>query len=86
MALYALTKIGVRNTITGQQIPSDRHNLDWQMYQNWLDIGNIPDAQPDLSHTIDQEWDLQSDWIKAMAQELGLNLVALKARVTINRK
>ena len=86
MALYELTKTGVRNTITNQWIPDDLRNKDWKLYQSWLDLGNLVDPQPPvILPTIDQEWDGQSEWLKALVQESGTNLVALKARVTANR-
>lgn len=86
MALYELTKQGVRNTITNQYIPDDTRNREWRLYQDWLDLGNVADPQPPvISPTIDQEYDQQSEWLKALVQESGVNLVALKARVTANR-
>ena len=86
MALYQLTRWGVRNTITNQIIPDDTRNRDWRVYQSWLDLGNVVDSQlPVILPTIDQEWDHQSEWLKALVQELGVNLVALKARVITNR-
>ena len=86
MALYELTKTGVRNTVTKSNIPDDRHNRHWQEYQAWLDLGNLPDPQPPIiSPTIDEEYDGQSEWLKALVQESGVNLVALKARVQANR-
>ena len=84
MALYELTPYGVRNTISLQDVPDDRHNRDWKMYQDWLDLGNLPDPHPILP-TIDQEWDSQNEWLKALAQELGVSHEALKARVIANK-
>jgi hypothetical protein len=86
MALYELTKDGVRNTVTNQIIPDDNRNRHWKLYQSWLDLGNTPDPQPPvISPTIDDEYDGQSEWLKALVQESGVNLVALKARVQANR-
>tara|TARA_R110000772_G_scaffold267971_3_gene393605 strand:- start:36838 stop:37101 length:264 start_codon:yes stop_codon:yes gene_type:complete len=86
MALYELTQEGVKNTITNQNIPDDNRNRDWRMYQDWLGLGNSADPQtPVISPTIDQEYEQQSEWLKALVQESGINLVSLKARVTTNR-
>ena len=86
MALYELTKSGVRNTITIAYIPDSSRNHDWLTYQDWLALGNTPDPQPPvIKPTIDQEYDAQSDWIKAIVFKTGLNLVDLKAQVTSTR-
>ena len=86
MALYELTPNGVRNTITLKRVIDNRHNRDWRIYQDWLDLGNCPDPQPPIIlPTIDQEWDSQNEWLKALAQELGVSHEALKARVTANK-
>jgi hypothetical protein len=86
MALYELTKAGVRNTLTGAYIPDDQRNTDWKLYQTWLDLGNSVDPLPPvIKPTVDQEYDGQNEWLKAVIQEAGINLVALKARVTTNR-
>ncbi len=86
MALYERTPTGVKNTLTNEHILDDRHDFNWRMYQDWLNLGHTPDPQPPVIFpTIDQEWDQQSEWVKALVQESGINLVALKARVTANR-
>jgi hypothetical protein len=86
MALYELTKDGVKNTITNQIIPDDNRNKDWKIYQTWLDLGNTPDPQsPVIPTSIDDEWNGQNEWLKAIVQESGINLVALKARVQAGR-
>lgn len=86
MALYELTKEGVRNTVTNQWIPDDIRNKQWRLYQEWLNQGNVVDPQPlIIAPTIDDEYAAQSEWLKAVIQESGINLVALKARVQANR-
>jgi hypothetical protein len=86
MALYELTSEGVRNTVTNQFIPDDIGNREWRIYQSWLDLGNVPDPQPIVTPpTIDEEYDVLSDWMKELIKISGANLVALKAAVVARR-
>lgn len=41
---YKLLKHGVQRLADGACIPPSMDNVDWQRYQEWLALGNTPEA------------------------------------------
>jgi hypothetical protein len=62
MADYKITATGALHVPTGRQIPDDMDNRDWQVYQDWLAGGGVPDPadpvppEPTASELIDQRY------------------------------
>lgn len=55
--MYQLTKNGntVRRLSDGAIIPESEGNRDWQEYQDWLSVGNIPEPTPEQAVIIPKE-------------------------------
>ena len=69
MAEYRLTETDnmVIRTADGAYIPNDAENCDWQVYQEWLAGGGVPDPLPPMINPT-----LDTKPAKTAAQILGV--------------
>lgn len=84
---YQLMADGVIELATQKCIPADPSNVDYQRYVAWVARGNTPLPLPaPVRPTIDHEYGMLNDWVKAVVVEAGIDAIALKQRVEEMRK
>ena len=79
---YKLLQSGVQELYTNKFIPECNENVDWQMYQEWLLQGNVPEPRDAIVGTIMKDVDLTIlkeifSSITSSAQKTRIN-IALK--------